>query len=999
MLMKKAKLFISAILAFLTVSAFAQNREVSGTITDASTGEGVPFASVMIKGSNTGVSSDADGKYSIKTPSNATLVVSAIGYVSEEVGVQSKSTVNVALKVDNMFLEETVIVGYGSSKKVSSLVGSVQTVHSEILKNAPSSSALDQLQGQVAGLSVLSYSGVAGDNAVSMTLHGVGSLTSSNTPLYVIDGIPSSSRAIMALNPNDIESISILKDASATSIYGSRASNGVIFITTKTGNYNEKASVSVRAQYGISTLANTSLYENMMSSSELMDFWVRSGLHTESFVKTNFLDKGYNANTEWYKYMMNLNTPQYQSDLTIQGGGQKVAYMVSASQYHQEGFTPGNFYDRYTLRSNIQAHPAKWLKFGANLNLSLDQTQQNANWGSAANGMANYTSGGLSFLLPPMYPALDENGKVYEKMFPGLNMVAPNYFMANHPNQYDRYGANGNVFVEIEPVKNLKFVSRAGLDGYIKLNNWQTNVSYTESFSGTPTVGKSSTLEYTATITNTIEYAYEINMNNKFSVLAGQEGVASDYTDFYAQSQKQTDDRTQILQNGQQSTFKMQESNSQSRFLSFFGHADYTLFDRYFADITVRNDASSRFGSSVRNATFWSGGLRWNVKKESFLKQVPAINALDIKVSYGTQGNASIGNYNSLGLIGKNGTYAEIPGITVVQPANNMLTWEQQGLFTVALSGRVLNFLDFNFEFYNRKTSSMLMDVPNPYTSGFTEVSQNVGELQNRGIDITLGFDILKSNDYYLRFNTTFNYNQQKILSLFDGRQRWEIANTYVAYVVGNPVMFYCPIYAGIDPEDGLPMWYLPGEDKDVTTMDQTTKTFDESGLTQNTGRSRYAPINGGFSLSGGWKGLSFQADFSYVLGKSLLNNDSFFYANPAYFSTMNTHKSVSDFWTPDNRNAAWPDWGKGVQMEFDTHLLEDASFLRLKNIQVAYSLPASLLNWTKGTVKGLKITFTGRNLLTCTKYTGIDPEINSNLTYGVAGNSKQILGGIEITF
>ena len=211
--------------------------------------------------------------------------------------------------------------------------------------------------------------------------------------------------------------------------------------------------------------------------------------------------------------------------------------------------------------------------------------------------------------------------------------------------------------------------------------------------------------------------------------------------------------------------------------------------------------------------------------------------------------------------------------------------------------------------------------------------------------------------------------------------------------------MFYCPIYAGIDPEDGLPMWYLPGEDKDVTTMDQTTKTFDESGLTQNTGRSRYAPINGGFSLSGGWKGLSFQADFSYVLGKSLLNNDSFFYANPAYFSTMNTHKSVSDFWTPDNRNAAWPDWGKGVQMEFDTHLLEDASFLRLKNIQVAYSLPASLLNWTKGTVKGLKITFTGRNLLTCTKYTGIDPEINSNLTYGVAGNSKQILGGIEITF
>ena len=211
--------------------------------------------------------------------------------------------------------------------------------------------------------------------------------------------------------------------------------------------------------------------------------------------------------------------------------------------------------------------------------------------------------------------------------------------------------------------------------------------------------------------------------------------------------------------------------------------------------------------------------------------------------------------------------------------------------------------------------------------------------------------------------------------------------------------MFYCPIYAGVDPADGLPMWYLPGEDKDVTTMNETTKVFDEDGLTQNTGKSRYAPINGGFSLSGGWKGLSFQADFSYVLGKSLLNNDGYFYQNPANFSTNNTHKGVSDFWTPDNTDAKWPDWSKGVVMQFDTHLLENASFLRMKNLQVGYDIPASWLGWTNGTIKGLKLTLTGRNLLTFTNYTGIDPEINSNLSYGVAGNSKQILGGIELTF
>ena len=1000
MLMKKAKLFLSVLFSLLAVGTFAQNKTVSGSVKDASTGEGVPFASVVVKGSATnGTSSDVNGAFSINAPANGTLVISAIGYETQEVAIQSRASIEVVLKVDTEFLEETVIVGYGSSKKVSSLVGSVQTVKSETLKNAPSSSALDQLQGQVAGLSVLSYSGVAGDNAVSMTLHGVGSLTSSNTPLYVIDGIPSSSRAIMAMNPNDIESISILKDASATSIYGSRASNGVIYVTTKAGSYNERATVSVRSQYGISTLANTRLYENMMSSDELIDFWLRSGLHNEAFIQKNFLDKDYTANTQWYKYMMNLNTPQYQNDITIQGGGKKTAYMVSASQYHQEGFTPGNFYDRFTVRSNVQGHPSNWLKFGMNLNLSLDMTQQNANWGSALNGMSNYTSGGLSYLLLPMYKAVDENGKVYEKVFPGQNRVTPEYFMANHPDQYDRYGANGNVFVEIEPVKNLKFVSRAGLDGYIKLNNWQTNASYTQEFGGTPSVGKSSALEYTATITNTLEYSYDIDVNNKFSILVGQEGVASDYTSFYAQSSKQTDDRTQILQNGQQSTYAMSESNTQSRFLSFFGHADYTLFDRYFADVTVRNDASSRFGSAVRNATFWSAGLKWNAKKENFLKNVRSVNSLDLKVSYGTQGNASIGDYSSLGLIGKSGTYAEVAGLAVTQPANNMLTWEQQGLFTVALSGRVFNALDFSLEYYDRRTSSMLMAVPNPYTTGFSEVTQNVGELANRGIDITLGLDLLRGADYYLRFNTTFNYNAQEILSLFDGRQRWEIANTSVAYVVGNPVMFYCPIYAGVDPADGLPMWYLPGEDKDVTTMNETTKVFDEDGLTQNTGKSRYAPINGGFSLSGGWKGLSFQADFSYVLGKSLLNNDGYFYQNPANFSTNNTHKGVSDFWTPDNTDAKWPDWSKGVVMQFDTHLLENASFLRMKNLQVGYDIPASWLGWTNGTIKGLKLTLTGRNLLTFTNYTGIDPEINSNLSYGVAGNSKQILGGIELTF
>ncbi len=994
------KLFFAALAVLISSVAFAQNRTVTGQVTDEVTGQPVPFASVHEKGTMNGSSTDTDGHYTLTVSKNAILVFSSIGYNTVEIAVKESDKINCELPVDKETLENAVVIGYGSARKASSLVGSVQTVNSETLKNAPSSSALDQLQGQVAGLQVLSYSGVAGDNAVSMTLHGVGSLGTSSAPLYVIDGIPSSSRAIMAMNPNDIESVSVLKDASATSIYGSRASNGVVYITTKAGSYNETGSVTVRGQYGASSLANLTLYQNMMSSSELMDFWVRSGLHSEAWVKRNFIDRGYTHDTKWYEYTMNLSTPQYQTDFTIQGGGRKVSYMVSGSQYHQDGFTPGNFFDRYTVRTNIQGNPLKWLKFGTNINLSLDETQSNANWGSAANGMSNYTSGGLSYLNLPMYPIKDENGVLYPERLPS-GMMNPTYWMEKHPDVYTRYGANGNVFLQLTPIRNLVITSRAGIDGFITLDNWATLPSYTQKYGGTPGSGKSTEFSYQATITNTIEYSWDINQDHKLTFLVGQEGVESNYSYYYASSQKHVDDRLLLLGNGDQTTFKMSDSYSKSRFLSFFGHVDYTLMDRYYIDAVVRNDAVSRFGADVRNAQFWSVGARWNIKKEKFMQDAHWLNDLNIKASYGTQGNASIGDYNSLGLISKSGQYQEQAGTGITQPANSKLTWENQHLLTVSLSTRMFDRLDLTVEYYKRNTTSMLMDVPNPYTSGFTSVTQNVGELQNQGIDVTLGVDILRGRDYFLRFNTTFNYNEQKIISLFDNRERWEIANTFVAYVVGKPVMFYTPIYAGVDPADGKNMWYLPGENKDVTTMDPTrvTKTYNEASLSQNTGKARYAPINGGFSLSGGWRGLSFTADFAYVLGKYLLNNDRFFYENPANFATMNTNKMVSDFWTPSTPNAKYPDWSKGQVMQFDSHLLEDASFLRLKNLQVGYSLPKKALNWTNGVLKGVKITFTGRNLLTATKYTGIDPEINSNLTYGVAGNSKQYLGGLEITF
>ena len=313
--MKKICLLFTVMAMFFTaLSASAQNVVVTGTIVDHSNGETIAGASVMVKDTRIGTSADADGKYSISVPAgskdNAVVVFSFMGYKTQEVALNGKTVLNCKLQPDATVLEDVVVVGYGTAKKVGSLVGSVTTVKSEAIKNAPSSSALDQLQGQVAGMSVLTSGGVAGDNNVSIKIHGTGSLSSSTEPLYVIDGMQSSSRTIMSMNPNDILSISVLKDASATSIYGSRAANGVVYITTKAGSYDNKATVTIRSQAGISTIADMTLYKNMMSGPELKEFWVRAGIKSPEAIKSTFTDKGYDADTKWYKYYQRFNNPR-----------------------------------------------------------------------------------------------------------------------------------------------------------------------------------------------------------------------------------------------------------------------------------------------------------------------------------------------------------------------------------------------------------------------------------------------------------------------------------------------------------------------------------------------------------------------------------------------------------------------------------------------------------------------------------------------------------------
>jgi len=1020
--MKGFKLMLTTLLCLLIgISAAAQRITVSGTVSDAN--GPLPSAAVMVEGSTQGVVTDLDGNYSISVASNATLVFSSMGYENQIVPVNGRTRIDVTLKEDSTLIEETIVIGYGSGQKISNIIGSVTTVKSEAIKSAPSSSALDMLQGQVAGLAVLTNGGVAGDNNVSMTLHGVGSLGASSTPLFIIDGVPSTSSSIQNLNPNDILSISVLKDASATSIYGSRAANGVVYVTTRAGSYNEKASVSVRSQYGISTLADFTMYDNMMTGPELKDFWVRAGIMSYEQIQQQYIDKGYDADTKWHYYYQQFNNPQYQNDIAIEGGGAKVAYMIGASQFHQRGNTIGNVYDRYTVRSNVQGHPKKWLRVGMNVNLSYSERTANGNWGSGSSvGGNNYLSGGLSMMINPLYPAIDPiTGKEYENEYP-TGLLNQKTMFKNSLGITTRYGLIGNAYAEITLLPGLKLTTRGGIDGYANNYDYKRLPSYAAIAGGVGGRSMSNAIGYTGTITNTLEYTKEINRDHRFSVLVGHEGIRNSYKYFWAYIGGLQDDRLLALDAslGDIDTMDIDESQSAYSFLSYLSHADYSFKEKYIFDASFRYDASSRFGRNNRWAPFWSVGGMWKIKKESFMRDVKWVDDLNLKLSYGTQGNASIGEYGFYALVGTYGSqYNTGTGMAVAQPSNYDYGWEQQGLFTATISGRVLDCLDFDVEFYNRITSRMLMDVPQPYYSGFTSMYQNVGGLTNKGIDITLGFDALRGRDYFLRLNATFNYNREKVTELFNGLDQWEINNTGITYVVGQPVSFYYPIWAGVDPEDGKQMWYVPtgwedyqasveaGEpdlsliDKTVTRMDPdaVTKEFDENLLNQNTGFLRHNPVNGGFGISGAWRGLAMQMDFAYVLGKHLINNDAYFYNNPNQFPGYNSSKAVTDYWTEDNRYAKYPSWSDGATMRLDTHLIENADFLRLKSLIISYSLPSKFLAWSGGVLSGVKFSFTGRNLLTFTKYMGADPEVNSNLVLGLPGNTKQFLGGLEITF
>jgi TonB-linked SusC/RagA family outer membrane protein len=927
-----------------------------------------------------------------------TLVVSYIGMQTQEVAV--KSVLKIVLKSDSELLNEVVVTGYGSAKKIGSVVGSVAKVNNDKLSKPVTSNFTDALSGQVAGLSVLQSSGDPSKSA-TIRLRGITSINASTTPLFILDGAPISSSLFNTLNPADIEDITVLKDAASTAIYGSRAANGVIVITSKRGKYDQKAKVTLRAQYGVSQMVQDQI--DMMNSEQYIAFRDKIGVPVSDEVKD--LVSKYGISTNWRNVVFDDNAPTYTLDASVQGGGSNVSYYLSVNHHDQQGIMEQSGMRRETIRFNMNAKVNKWMKVGLQSNLGFTKYELNSESESSSIYVQN-PAAFARFALPydsPYDYTFDESGNiVYGEKTSKLHYTgySTTWFVNKYRSTYRRnVTGNLNMFEEFTPIKGLTLRAQQAMDGYdytlthrVYPYDAQTNAFGDKISARTGTSQRSFSRYYSFTYTNTAEYKFNIDRHH-VNALLGQESIISKSDSFGAYSTGLTDNRQMKLTQGTTVAISnLSESRGEEVFNSYFFNAGYNYDEKYYLDFSLRRDGSSLFAPDHRWSTFFSIGGRWNIMKEDFmssLRQSNWLNDLSIRASYGTVGNSGIDNYGYFGLIGSGTkTYNGNATLGISQASNYDLTWETVKSTNIGLTFRLFDRVNVDAEFYNKKTENMLMEIPYSYTTGFDSGWGNVGAMVNRGVDLEVIVDLLKNKKFNWSVKANFNYNHNEITELFDGRDEFALPNYGLMYKVGHDCgELYQVRYAGVDPRDGKQMWY----DKNGNL----TKTYNEEEDAVLIGKSTHAPYTGGFGTNFAWNGFSLSADFTWAEGKYMINNDNYFLENSNQGTSINQTTRMLNIWSQPGDITDIPKYGEEIQ--FDSHLVENASFLRLKNVTLQYTLPRQ---WIKNSgLSNVNLFVIGRNLLTWTKYRGYDPEPDSNLVKFNYPNTRQFVFGVEVSF
>lgn len=968
--------FLSAIVSH---SLYAQSFMVKGQVISKEDNEPLIGVAVMQEGSTNGVTTDFDGNYTIEIrgTEKATLVFSYVGMKTQKHTTDAQTKVlNVVLQADTEMMEEVVVVAYGVRKK-GTIAGSVSTVKAEKMENVPAAGFDQALQGQTPGLTVLSNSGEP-SKAATFQIRGTNSINSGTSPLFILDGVPISSSDFNTISPSDIESISVLKDASSTSIYGARAANGVVVITTKRGLAMDKAKVVLRTQWGFSELASDNW--TLMNTEERIRFEQEIGLDDGQDY-----DQLRQTNINWQEAVFNDRAMLQNYDLSISRATDKLNYFVSGSFYDQEGIAQSSTFRRYNLRANADVKASNWLKVGTNSMVAYEEVQQ------AEDGeYALYTPISACRFMLPYWNPYREDGSVASSKDGSWTGTTQNpiEWMNNNPVLNKKYKALSVIYAEITPIENLTIRTQLGADFSHSTADMKSYPSF-QGNNGIGAAGRSSSDILSLTITNTANYRFTLKDIHSFNFMLGQEGVDYKAESFQVITRGQNNDFLTDLASGTRASSWANASSSYS-YLSFFGRGEYNYDDRYYADFSLRADASSRFGKNGRWATFWSVGLMWNLKKEAFMQKHDWLTNAQISLSTGTSGNSSIPDYDHLELVAGGAGYMGTAGIAPISEGNKDLGWEQLWATNLGFHAGFWNRVNIDLELYNKQTTNMLMSVPQSYSNnGFGYRWDNVGTMVNRGVELSINADVLHIKDFTWNINANFSYNQNEITELYNGLNEYELSNTSTKLVVGHSVgEFYINRYAGVNPANGDALWY--------TKDGEITNVFNEADKVM-VGKNYIAPWQGGFGTSLSWKGLMLSAQFSWVADRWMFNNDRFFEESNGLYSVYNQSKRLLyDRWKQPGDITDIPRYGVTPQM--DSRFLEDASFLRLKNLMLSYSLPQSWLQKTRF-FNNARIYVQGQNLLTFTKFSGIDPESSSNIYKAQYPMSRQYTFGLELSF
>lgn len=1004
------KLFIFLMTVILTsVTAMAQNEVIKGTVVSASDGEPLIGASVVAENGQ-GEATNIDGEFSLRVAPGTILKVSYLGYVLQSVPAADGMVIR--LKPNENSLDEVVVTGYGTAKKLGSFVGAASVVGSAQIENTPAASFVDALQGAVPGLGIFSNTGEPASAPANINIRGYSSLEFSVTPLFILDGSPVSSAVFTSLNPNDIESITVLKDAASTAIYGSRAGNGVIVITSKKGKLGESGKVTIRASVGWSAPVESGI--EMMNSQQYLKF--RDDM-TEAFgspkldgIQRDLITK-YGIDTDWRDEMIKSNALTYSFEAAVRGGSEKSNYFLSLGHYDQDGLIAKSGLRRETLRASFNADVKPWLRVGFSGNLAYEKYETNS---TAAQAGRFYTNGPIFqayYALPyesPYLYSFDENGNIsfgekanWLKYSLGGQPNA-NFVSALNTGSTNQVTINASIFEEIRPIRGL--VLRAQQSAYAYDRRASTRWNATEDYE-LPMGGKTNFGQYTErisgesfgrlyqfTYTNTAEYTNKIADDHEFTLLLGQESIINRTNSFGVSTEGQPSNDLMLITNGTSVKLdNLSQSISEYVVNSYFLTADYNFNERYYFNGSVRRDGCSKFAPQHRWSTFYALGLMWNAKNESFLSPITWIDALQVRANFGTAGNYSgLGDFAWHGALGTGTNYHGQPTMGLTSPSNPDLTWETIQQFSAGINYSLFNRrLYGTVDYYIKDTKDLILDVPYSYTTGWSSNITNIGSLRNSGVDFEIGSDLYRDKDWYVGIKANFNYNHAEVVELFNGQTEYRLDDYGLVYVVGeNPFQLNAVRYAGVDKRDGKCMWY----DKNGNL----TKVYNEEDAV-NLGKAWRPSWTGGFGLNVAWKGLALRADFTWAADKYIYNWAYQQLASNLSFTQGNQSVKMLNTWTPNNPEGTMPAITEAIQG--DTRYLENSSYLRMKNITVSYNLPKSWLK--KVDMSDVTFRFTGRNLLTFTsdEFTGIDPEYVGNGVRLQYPNTRQYEFGVEVSF